>query len=97
MEFVFVSYTRMQFRVATNEEISKFNYPNEETREANRQLAQRDRQALINYGMDAARRAGKRAFWLDFECVRNDDGIARATSDSDDVYRICDIVRAAHS
>lgn len=97
LEFVFVSYTRMQFRVATNEEISKFNYPNEETREANRQLAQRDRQALINYGMDAARRTGKRAFWLDFECVRNDDGIARATSDSDDVYRICDIVRAAHS
>ncbi|KAI8676103.1 hypothetical protein NCS56_00497200 [Fusarium sp. Ph1] len=97
LEFVFVSYTRMQFRVATNEEISKFNYPNEEAREANRQLAQRDRQTLINYGIDAARRAGKRAFWLDFECVRNDDGIARATSDSDDVYRICDIVRVAHS
>ncbi|KAJ4239314.1 hypothetical protein NW757_012906 [Fusarium falciforme] len=87
----------MQFRVATNEEISEFNYPNEEARVANRQLAQRDRQTLINYGIDAARRAGKGAFWLDFECVRNDDGNTRATSNSDDVYRICDIVRAAHS
>ncbi|KAF5009429.1 hypothetical protein FDECE_4361 [Fusarium decemcellulare] len=97
LEFVFVSYTRMQFRVATEEEITNFNYPDEETREANKQLAQRDRQELIRWGIDAAKRAGKRAFWLDFECVRNDDGLARSTSSSDDVYRICDIVRAAHS
>ncbi|KZL84520.1 3-hydroxyisobutyrate dehydrogenase protein [Colletotrichum incanum] len=47
--------------------------------------------------MDAAKRVGKRAFWVDFECVRNDDGVARSTSSSEDVYRICDIVRAAHS
>lgn len=97
LEFVFVSYTRMQFRVATEEEIAKFAYPDEATREANRELARRDRELLARWGMDAAKNVGKRAFWLDFECVRNDDGIARSTSSSEDVYRICDIVRAAHS
>ncbi|KAK2603327.1 hypothetical protein N8I77_009792 [Diaporthe amygdali] len=97
LEFVFVSYTRMQFRVATEEEIVKFPYPDEATRDANRKLARRDREMLARWGMDAAHKVGKRAFWLDFECVRNDDGIARSTSSSEDVYRICDIVRAAHS
>lgn len=89
----------MHFRVATDHEISNYPYPNEKMREANRTLAWRDRQALINWGIAAAKRAGKRAFWLDFECVRNEDedGVARTTSDSDEVYQICDIVRAAHS
>ncbi|KAL1612016.1 hypothetical protein SLS60_000239 [Paraconiothyrium brasiliense] len=97
LEFIFVSYTRLQFRVATEQEIANYEYPSEDEREANRQVARRDRQQLINWGIDAAQRAGKRAFWLDFECVRNEDGVARSTSSSDDVYRICDIVRAAHS
>ncbi|KAK1963387.1 hypothetical protein LY78DRAFT_671915 [Colletotrichum sublineola] len=97
LEFVFVSYTRMQFRVATEAEIDKHNYPDEATREANREIARRDRKTLAQWGIDAAKRVGKRAFWLDFECVRNDDGVARSTSSSEDVYRICDIVRAAHS
>ncbi|KFA76503.1 hypothetical protein S40288_01537 [Stachybotrys chartarum IBT 40288] len=97
LEFVFVSYTRLQFRVATEQEIDAYDYPDEATREANRQLAASDRQMLIRWGMDAAKRAGKRAFWLDFECVRDEDGVARSSSSSEDVYRICDIVRAAHS
>lgn len=97
LEFVFVSYTRMQFRVATDEEINRHQYPDEANREANRVVARQDRQTLARWGIDAARRVGKRAFWLDFECVRNDDGVARSTSNSEDVYRICDIVRAAHS
>ncbi|KAK1585188.1 uncharacterized protein LY79DRAFT_277025 [Colletotrichum navitas] len=97
LEFVFVSYTRMQFRVATEVEIDKHEYPDEATREANREIARRDRRTLAQWGIDAAKRVGKRAFWLDFECVRNDDGVARSTSSSEDVYRICDIVRAAHS
>ncbi|KZL70700.1 3-hydroxyisobutyrate dehydrogenase protein [Colletotrichum tofieldiae] len=97
LEFVFVSYTRIQFRVATEEEINKHKYPDEATREANREIARRDRRTLAQWGIDAAKRVGKRAFWLDFECVRNDDGVARSTSSSEDVYRICDIVRAAHS
>ncbi|KAF4907123.1 hypothetical protein CGCF415_v007538 [Colletotrichum fructicola] len=97
LEFVFVSYTRMHFRVATDDEISSYDYPDEETREANRALARRDRETLARWGMDAAKRVRKKAFWLDFECVRNDDGVARSSSSSEDVYRICDIVRAAHS
>lgn len=97
LEFVFVSYTRLQFRVATEQEIDAYDYPDEATREANRQLAASDRQILIRWGVDAAKRAGKRAFWLDFECVRDEDGVARSSSSSEDVYRICDIVRAAHS
>lgn len=97
LEFVFVSYTRMQFRVATPEEIDKYDYPDEATREANKELAQRDRETLARWGMDSAKRVGKRAFWLDFECVRNEDGGTTSTSTSEDVYRICDIVRAAHS
>lgn len=98
MEFVFVSYTREQFRVATDEEIDAYpDYPDEPTREANRTLARRDREVLVQWGVDAARRAGKRAFWIDFECVRDKDGVARTSSKSDDVYRICDVVRGAHS
>ncbi|KAL2883095.1 hypothetical protein SGCOL_001282 [Colletotrichum sp. CLE4] len=97
LEFVFVSYTRLQFRVATEEELNKHDYPDEAIRDANKEVARQDREILAKWGMDAAKRVGKRAFWLDFECVRNDDGIARSTSSSQDVYRICDIVRAAHS
>ncbi|KAF0639190.1 hypothetical protein FPSE5266_10849 [Fusarium pseudograminearum] len=97
LEFVFVSYTRVQFRVATDEEIDNYIYASEAERNANKQLAHRDRQQLIDWGIDAARRAGKKSFWLDFECIRSQDGIARATSSSGDVYHICDIVRAAHS
>ncbi|PCD28444.1 hypothetical protein FGRA07_03583 [Fusarium graminearum] len=97
LEFVFVSYARVQFRDATDEEIENYIYASEAERNANKQLAHRDRQQLIDWGIDAARRAGKKPFWLDFECIRSHDGIARATSSSDDVYHICDIVRAAHS
>jgi hypothetical protein len=99
-EFVFVSYTRLQFRVFTDAEINAWTkYGSEEIREANRTLAHRDRETLIQWGIDAALAAGKRAFWLDFECVRDSDGVAKAnvSSKSEDVYRICDIVRAAHS
>ncbi|CAH0047577.1 unnamed protein product [Clonostachys solani] len=96
-EFIFVSYTRMQFRVATDEEIDTYEYPDEETRDANRKLAKNDRETLARWGVDAALAAGKPAFWLDFECVRDSDGVARSSSKSEDVYRICDIVRAAHS
>ncbi|XEV01530.1 hypothetical protein FSHL1_006817 [Fusarium sambucinum] len=97
IEFVFVSYTRLQFRVATDDEVTNYAYSSEEEREANRNLARRDRRELINWGIDAARRAGKRAFWLDFECIRNEGGLARSTSSSGEVYQICDIIRAAHS
>jgi hypothetical protein len=97
LEFIFVSYTRLQFRIATDNEIDAWDYPDDETREANRKVALRDRETLISWGVHAALSAGKRAFWLDFECVRDSDGVARSSSSSEDVYHICDIVRAAHS
>ncbi|KAK8120018.1 uncharacterized protein PG998_004644 [Apiospora kogelbergensis] len=80
-DFVFLSYTRRQFCVATPQEL----------------IAPLDRETLIQYGIEAARSAGKSAFWLDYECIRDADGLSKATSQSTDVYRICDIVRAAHS
>ena len=97
LEFVFVSYTRLQFRIATDAEIDMYNYPDERTREANRELAKHDRATLISWGIEAAIAAGKPAFWLDFECIRDVDGVTRSSSTSMDVYHICDIVRAAHS
>ncbi|KAK1634231.1 hypothetical protein BDP81DRAFT_493459 [Colletotrichum phormii] len=98
VEYVFVSYTRVHFRVSTDEEIAKYDYPEprEKTREANRQVAKRYRVALIKVGTDAARKVGKQAFRLDFECVR-DNVVAKSTSSSEDVYKIYDYVRVAHS
>lgn len=96
-DFVFLSYTRKHFCVASEKELTKWDLPSEETRAAYVQLAKTDRRTLLNYGIEAARSAGKNAFWLDFECIRDTDNEAKATSQSDDVYRICDIVRAAHS
>ncbi|KAH6971890.1 hypothetical protein EDB80DRAFT_776375 [Ilyonectria destructans] len=97
LEFVFVSYTRMHFIVASDEEIDSYDYPSEEMREATRQVAHQDRQTLICWGIDAARQAKKKAFWLDFECIRDSTGVVGSSNDNDGVYTICDIVRAAHS
>ncbi|CEJ91714.1 hypothetical protein VHEMI07407 [[Torrubiella] hemipterigena] len=94
--FVFVSYTRTQFCVATKDEI-RTRYPDEATRKVYSDLADKDRKQLLQWGLDAAKRAGKRAFWIDFECVVDQDNVARSASKSADVYRICDVVRAAHS
>jgi hypothetical protein len=96
-DFVLLSYTRKQFCVATEQELSKWTLPDERTRAAYISIAKHDRQRLLEYGIEAARSVGKAAFWLDFECIRDADNLSKATSQSDDVYRICDIVRAAHS
>ncbi|KAH9990065.1 hypothetical protein F4779DRAFT_610163 [Xylariaceae sp. FL0662B] len=96
-EFIFVSYTRLQFSVLTDAEINNYDYPDERTKEATRHISREDRKTLAEWGIDAARAAGKKAFWLDFECVRDSDDVARSTSSSEDVYRICDFVRVAHS
>lgn len=95
-DFVFVSYTRKQFCVATPQELEKWDV-DPYTLQALTTTAQADRNTLVQYGIEAARSAGKKAFWLDFKCIRDADGLSKATSQSDDVYRICDIVRAAHS
>ncbi|KAI1321549.1 hypothetical protein F5Y16DRAFT_405155 [Xylariaceae sp. FL0255] len=96
-DFVFISYTRKQFLVSAEAKWRGQPVPDEATKAAYNEEAQADRNTMLSYGMQAAREAGKRAFWLDFECIRDIDNIARDHSQSDDVYRICDIVRAAHS
>ncbi|KAK7921674.1 hypothetical protein PG985_009696 [Apiospora marii] len=95
-DFVFLSYTRKQFCVATSEELTNWDVDST-TRETLFGIAPQDREMLREYGIKAALAAGKHAFWLDFECIRDADGLSKATSQSFDVYRICDIVRAAHS
>lgn len=95
-DFVFLSYTRKQFCVATGEELTSWDVDST-TRETLLAIAPHDRAMLSQYGIKAALAAGKNAFWLDFECIRDADGLSKATSQSSDVYRICDIVRAAHS
>lgn len=93
-DYVFVSYTRKQFCVETN--FAGWDL-SDTLRPAYENLSRANRSALLQYGITAARSAGKRAFWIDFECIRDADGVAEATSQSYDVYRICDIVRAASS
>lgn len=44
LEFAFVSYTRIHFRVATDDDISSYDTSDEETRESNRALGKRDRE-----------------------------------------------------
>ncbi|KAI1810125.1 hypothetical protein GGS20DRAFT_568897 [Poronia punctata] len=96
-DFVFISYTRRQFLITPEQKWRGKPEPDEATQISYRQQADADRTMVLAYGMEAARSAGKRAFWVDFECIRDADNVARGTAQSDDVFRICDIVRAAHS
>lgn len=96
-DFVLVSYTRNQFLISADQKWRNKPVPDEATQAAYRKQSDEDRALVLAYGMEAARTAGKRAFWIDFECIRDADNVARAHAQSDDVYRICDIVRAAHS
>ncbi|KAF2084847.1 hypothetical protein K490DRAFT_47991 [Saccharata proteae CBS 121410] len=61
------------------------------------EIGKEDRETLIQHGIKAARHANVPAFWIDFEGIRNDDQFAPSSSESLDVYAICDIVRASHS
>jgi hypothetical protein len=91
-DYVFISYTRRQFYTqnAFKPSISPA------TLVGLKAAAERDKATLVGYAITAAKEAGVPAFWVDFECVRpEDDGDEQAGME--DVYRICDIVRAAHS
>ncbi|KAI1294501.1 hypothetical protein F5Y03DRAFT_315080 [Xylaria venustula] len=96
-DFVFISYTRKHFLIGIEQKWRGKPEPDEATKAKYRLQCEADRTMVLSYGMEAARAAGKRAFWLDFECIRDADNVARATAQSNDVFRICDIVRAAHS
>jgi hypothetical protein len=50
-----------------------------------------DRLKLLEIGIDAAKKANVKAFWVDCYPVDED------YSEKEDIYRICDIVRSAHS
>jgi hypothetical protein len=50
----------------------------------------RGKEEIRQIGEDAARRAGTNAFWLDFDCTPG-------KTQAQDIHRICDIVRGAHS
>lgn len=95
-DYVFISYTRKQFCVDTEADLLRWDI-SDDLRPAYAQLSSVNRDALVRYGEKAARSTGKRAFWIDFECIRDTQGIAEASSQSYDVYRICDIVRASSS
>ncbi|KAI0431081.1 hypothetical protein F5Y09DRAFT_305867 [Xylaria sp. FL1042] len=96
-DFVFISYTRRHFLIGPDQKWRNKPEPDEETKAKYRQQCDSDRATVLAYAMKATREAGKKAFWLDFECIRDADNVARATAQSQDVFRICDIVRAAHS
>lgn len=61
----------------------------------NSDWAERDRRELLKFAVTAARKARVPAFWIDFNCVATDN--ANITDISEDVYRICDVLRGAHS
>lgn len=90
--YVFVSYTRRQFYTQI------WNDPHRHQVDTKEQKAaiERDRLQLTSIGVQAARAANVSAFWIDFECVQPDDD-ELADDYMEDVYRICDVVRAAHS
>ncbi|KAI0535012.1 hypothetical protein GGR58DRAFT_480701 [Xylaria digitata] len=96
-DFVFISYTRKQFLISAKSKWRDNPETDEATKAAYCRQEDEDRATVLEYGMEAARSAKKRAFWVDFECIRDADNVARENAQSDDVYRICDIVRAAHS
>lgn len=91
-EYVFISYTRKQFCVATDEEVDHWNVT-EEARSRYKAQSSVDRAALGAYGIRAAQKADVSAFWVDFECLRPDVEAGETAHSMSDVYRICDIVR----
>lgn len=94
LDYVFVSYTRKQFNTSIKgDDASK---PATEEDSAKLTAQERDREIIQQYAMRATKDAKKKAFWIDFECVRPESGKSKEDS-MEDVYRICDTVRTAHS
>lgn len=90
--YIFISYTRRQFYTQI------FGDPTlpANQNEALQKAADRDTNTLIQFAVQAAKAANIEAFWIDFECVQPEHG-ERVDDSMEDVYRICDIVRAAYS
>lgn len=90
--YVFISYTRRQFCTQI------WNDPTQgpTDTEAHQTAVARDKAVLTEFGIRAAKAASVPAFWIDFECVQPEEDESSDES-MEDVYRICDVVRAAHS
>lgn len=90
--YVFISYTRNQFYTQVHIE-SDGSVEDADLRQG---IASRDKALLVEFAIKAANAANVPAFWIDFECVRAEE--ERLNSETvEEVYRICDIARAAHS
>ncbi|KAF2721872.1 hypothetical protein K431DRAFT_284552 [Polychaeton citri CBS 116435] len=91
-DYVFVSYTRLQFYTTIAGDPSLPAEMNMRLQEA----AEQDMSTLIEFSIKATKAAHVDAFWIDYECVRPET-TEQADESMEDVYRICDIVRACHS
>ncbi|KAI1368395.1 hypothetical protein F5Y08DRAFT_355072 [Xylaria arbuscula] len=94
-EYVFVSYTRDQFHTYTSDDMKRWKAPATEeerrVREFQESHWEEDRQRLQEIGIQAARDAGVKAFWIDVFCMDN------AKLNTMDSHRICDVARGAKS
>jgi len=98
-EYVFVSYTRLQFQTYRPEEIDKWSkwsrpghpIPQSEAREREikKRMFKGDLQQLYEIGFKAAVNAGVSAFWIDMLCMNEETSRL-------DAHRICDIARGAN-
>lgn len=95
VQYVFMSYTRMQFRTNIQGDPS---LSTSQCDQINGSAPQSEStKALISMSVEAALRAGVGAFWIDFMCLRPDTpGDAEASRNIIDVYQICDIVRSSY-
>jgi hypothetical protein len=89
LEYVIVSYTREHFQTANAGALEKHEKSRDEIAELLR-IRQVDQKNLFRLAERAARDAGVSAFYLDFMCM--DSHYYKQ-----DVNRICDAVRGAHS
>ncbi|KAK8029308.1 hypothetical protein PG991_006364 [Apiospora marii] len=96
-DFVFLSYTRAQFGVFTEDWLNDKNITDIQERKNLLRLGDYNRATLERHGIEAAHKAGLKAFWWDFKCIPNTDGSTAAKVNNPEVYRICEVARAAHS
>lgn len=87
-EYVFVSYTRDHFHTYPHASVKEERQKVREFQEAH---WEKDRQRLLDIGIQAARDADVKAFWIDVFCM---DDAKLNTMDS---HRICDVARGAQS
>lgn len=91
VEYVFISYTTAQFRNVIEDQPLLMEQDDDSSQGPR---MRRDRSFLTRVGVDSAIRSGVAAFWIDFECIMEDPH-SHEPGFKEDVYRICDVVRAS--